>query len=224
VSELIIAVVPIRSFQNGKTRLASVLAPAERAALLRRSAAGVVAAALDSHVVDTLLVVSPDPETLKWAAAFGWRVMPLAQPVDRPGLNGALDFAREWAIDRDADRLLSLFADLPLLSTIDILPMVAHRQSLVLGPDRRGEGTNAMLLRLQGPGAAFRFAFGEGSLAKHLREARRLGLTAALTETPGIGFDLDTPLDWEEYVQAESQRRDRPPLLATMAGCGARCG
>ncbi len=71
----------------------------------------------------------------------------------------------------------------------------------MLGPDRRGEGTNALLLRLAGRGPEFTFAFGDGSLAKHLEEARRLGLVAAVHDAPGIAFDLDTPDDWSDFLQ-----------------------
>lgn len=223
MSELVIAVVPIRSFRNGKTRLAPILAPEERASLLRRSAERVIGAAVDSHVVDTVLVVSPDPEALIWAAEFQRRVTPLAQPSTHEGLNGAIEFAREWAIERDADSLLSLFADLPLLSVFDIRKLVARRSPLVLGPDRRGEGTNAMLLRLQGPGAAFRFSFGESSLEKHLREARRLAISPMIEMAGGIGFDLDTPLDWEEYLAELDKQGDLAPPAHVAASSGASC-
>jgi 2-phospho-L-lactate guanylyltransferase len=222
VSELIIAVVPIRSFRNGKTRLAPILAPDDRANLLRQSAERVVGAALDSQVVDTVLVVSPDAEALDWAAGFRRRVTPLAQPISYPGLNGAIELARDWALERDADSLLSLFADLPLLSMFDIRRFVARRSALVLGPDRRGEGTNAMLLRLPGAGAEFHFNFGEDSLQKHLREARRLNLPPTIEETIGIGFDLDTPLDWQEYLRAQNERGEIV-ALAQAAGCGVTC-
>lgn len=201
MNELIVGVVPIRSLRDGKTRLAPILAPDERAALLRLSGERVIRAALDSRVVDTALVVSPDPAVLAWSREFGPRVQALAQPENRPGLNGAIAAAREWAIERDADAILSLFADLPLISPFDIRRLVARRAPLVLGPDRRGEGTNALLLRLQGRGEEFRFAFGEGSLARHRHEARRLGLQAIVEALPGIGFDLDTPLDWADYLR-----------------------
>jgi 2-phospho-L-lactate guanylyltransferase len=223
VSELVIAVVPIRSFRNGKTRLAPILDPEERATLLRRSAERVIEAAVESQAVDTVLVISPDQEALSWADGFRRRVTPLAQPSDRPGLNGAIDLAREWALDRDADSLLSLFGDLPLLTKFDIRRMLARRNSLVLGADRRGEGTNAMLLRLHGPGARFRFSFGEKSLAKHQHEARRLGIDVLIEETPGIGFDLDTPLDWQEYLREVADLDGSDRRVALLEACGAHC-
>jgi 2-phospho-L-lactate guanylyltransferase len=199
VSERIVAVVPVRSLRHGKTRLSPVLGHEARQALLRAIAHRVVAAAVESGLIETVLVVSPEVETLSWAAGLGPAVEAVPQPEHRPGLNGAIDAGRARAVDRGAAALLSLFADLPLIVADDIRALVARTEPIVLGADRRGEGTNALLLRLAGRGPEFRFAFGEGSLAKHLEEARRLGLQAAVHDAPGIAFDLDTPDDWSTF-------------------------
>lgn len=224
MNELVVAVVPIRSFSNGKTRLSPVLSSDERAEFLRGAASRVINAALDSQVVDTVLVVSPDPEALTWAGDFGRRVHGLEQPANLPGLNGAMHAAREWAIERDADSMLSIFADLPRLTKFDIRRLLARHGPVVFGPDRRGEGTNVMLLRLQGPGARFQFAFGERSLEKHLKEARRLGLSAIVQDTPGIGFDLDTPGDWADYLGSQAPDGMAVPPAPVLVACGACTG
>jgi 2-phospho-L-lactate/phosphoenolpyruvate guanylyltransferase len=203
VSELIVGVVPIRSFREGKTRLASILTGDQRATLLRKTASRVVCTLATSQIVDTVLVVSPERDVLEWAGGMGKRILPLPQPADQAGLNGALDAARTWALERDADALLSLFADLPRLSTLDVRALAREQAPVVLGADRRGEGTNAMLLRLAGAGEEFRFAFGANSLERHLAEAMRLGVASEIVLAPGVGFDLDTPADWDEYLRTE---------------------
>ncbi len=203
MSELIVGVVPIRSFREGKTRLASILTGDQRDALLRKTASRVVCTLAASQIVDTVLVVSPERDVLEWARDMGKRIVPLQQPADMAGLNGAIDAARSWAVERDADALLSLFADLPLLSTNDVRALAREQAPVVLGADRRGEGTNAMLLRLAGEGEHFRFAFGTNSLERHLAEAARLGASAEIVMAPGVGFDLDTPADWNEYLRTE---------------------
>ena len=207
MSELIVGVVPIRSFREGKTRLASVLTGDQRATLLRRTASRVVCTLAASQIVDTVLVVSSERDVLEWARTMGKRILPLQQPADRVGLNGAIDAARTWALERDADALLSLFADLPLLSTLDVRALAREHAPVVLGADRRGEGTNAMLLRLAGAGEEFRFAFGTNSLDRHLAEGARLGVSTEIVTAHGVGFDLDTPADWDEYLQTE-----QPPV------------
>ena len=201
MNERIVAVVPIRSLRHGKTRLSPVLGKEARETLLRGIADRVVTAAVDSGRIETILVVSPEAETLAWAAGFGPAVIAVPQPENRAGLNGAIEAGRAWALDHGASALVSLFADLPLIAPDDIRGLVARTEPVVLGPDRRGEGTNALLLRLAGRGPAFRFAFGDGSLAKHLDEARRLKLNAAMHDAPGIAFDLDSPDDWSDFLQ-----------------------
>jgi 2-phospho-L-lactate guanylyltransferase len=201
VSERIVAVVPIRSLRHGKSRLSLVLGNEARESLLRRVADRVVTAAVDSGRIETVLVVSPDAGTLAWAAEMGPAVVATPQPEHRPGLNGAIDAGRAWALAQNASAVVSLFADLPLIVPDDVRGLVTRTEPVVLGPDRRGEGTNALLLRLAGRGPEFAFAFGEGSLAKHLEEARRLGLDAALHDATGIAFDLDTPDDWSDFVR-----------------------
>ncbi len=217
--ERIVAIVPIRSLRAGKTRLATVLGGREREALLRQTAAGVVAAARHSGGIETVLVVSSDGDALAWAAALGPDVAPLAQPASLPGLNGAIEAGREWARAEGATAILSLFADLPFLSAVDICGLTARPEPVVLGPDRRGEGTNALLLRLAGNGVAFRFAFGEGSLARHREEARLLGLDAGIFRAAGVAFDLDTPGDWTDYLATlPGMAADAEPVLTP---CGA---
>jgi 2-phospho-L-lactate guanylyltransferase len=205
MSERIIAVVPVRSLRDGKTRLSPVLDQDGRRSLLRQTAERVIRSARDSGTVEAVLVVSPDPEVLAWATEFGRAVVARPQTADRNGLNGAIDAGRAWALERNADAILSLFADLPFLAPDDVCALTTSPQPVVLGADRRGEGTNALLLRLEGLGPGFQFAFGEGSLARHLREAHRLGLRAAVHAAPGIGFDLDTPHDWADYLREIGQ-------------------
>lgn len=224
MNERIIAVVPIRSLRLGKTRLSPVLGHEAREILLRGIADRVVSAAVDSGRIETVLVVSPDAETLAWAAGLGPAVMAAPQPENRPGLNGAIDAGRAWALDHGASTLISLFADLPLIVPDDIRGLAARTEPVVLGPDRRGEGTNALLLHLAGRGAEFAFAFGAGSLTKHLEEARRLGLNAALHDAPGIAFDLDTPDDWSDFLQVRAST-DCPDVDAlTSVACAASVG
>lgn len=223
MSERIVAVVPVRSLRHGKTRLSPVLGNEARQALLRGIANRVVAAAVESGMIETVLVVSADVETLSWAAGLGPAVEAVPQPEHRLGLIGAIDAGRAWAMDRGASTLLSLFADLPLIIADDIRGfLVVRTEPVVLGADRRGEGTNALLLRLAGRGSEFKFAFGEGSLAKHLQEARRLGLQAAVHDAPGIAFDLDTPDDWSTFRQLTTDCLDSDAW--SPAACAASVG
>lgn len=198
----VVAVVPVRSFRNGKTRLAGAFSADARAGLARRMLARVVAAATSSGMVATTVVVSPDAAVLDAVAdlgnAVGAAVVALAQEDAAAGLNAALDQGRGWAAGHGAAALLILFGDLPLLTAADVHALVRANAPLVLAPDRHGTGTNALRLSLDTPpGGGFRFQFGPDSYARHLTEARRLGLPTITLTAPGTALDLDTPEDVE---------------------------
>lgn len=202
----IVAIVPIRSLAGGKTRLAGVLSPEARAALIRRMLRGVVDAALVSESVTTVAVVSPDPAALELAARLDPAAVPLRQPDARPGLNPALAEGVGFAARLGASAALILFGDLPLLTGGDVRNLLRRDAPVVLAPDRHGTGTNALMLRLgtgPGDGRDFAFHFGPGSYAKHVDEAHRLGLDVATSLAPGTALDLDTPDDLRRLLNAD---------------------
>lgn len=79
---------------------------------------------------------------------------------------------------------LVLPSDLPLISADDIAALI--KAAPAAAADRHGTGTNAVALPA---GFAFRFAFGPGSLARHLDQ----GL--ARVETDTLALDVDTMED-----------------------------
>src|SRR4051794_24035675 len=116
----LVAVVPIRSLSEGKTRLDGALSPAVRTALIRRMLLGVIGAINESLAVDAVGIVSPDPVALELVSRLGPHVVPVAQSSTAPGLNPALERGRTWANERHATGVLVLFGDLPLLAAADI--------------------------------------------------------------------------------------------------------
>jgi 2-phospho-L-lactate/phosphoenolpyruvate guanylyltransferase len=207
----LVAVVPIRSLRDGKTRLDGALLPTVRAALIRRMLLGVIAAINDSLAVDAVGVVSPDPEALDLVSKLGPQVIPVVQSAATPGLNPALERGRAWANERHAAGMLVLFGDLPLLAPADVHHIVRRDAPVVISPDRHGMGTNAILLRSGDESAAaeFQFLFGPGSYKRHVEEAHRLGLEVATSITPGTAIDLDTPEDLRLLgLEPETGRRD----------------
>lgn len=205
-----IAIVPIRSLVGGKTRLASVLSLDERSMLTRRMLRVVVSAALTSAIIDSVVVVSPDPAVLDLAESLDPAVVPLRQPAEMPGLNPAIAEGVAYAVSQRAAAALILFGDLPLLTGDDVRHLLRRDAPIVIAPDRHGTGTNALMLRLgsgSDDGGAFAFHFGPDSYAKHLDEADRLGLDVATSLTAGTALDLDTPDDLRRvYGSVEAVR------------------
>jgi 2-phospho-L-lactate guanylyltransferase len=187
-------VIPVAGLSRGKTRLAPVLAPAQRMRLNRRlvlRTLGVVARWRgDLH---QCIVVSPCARALRIAARAG--AVPLREARPARGLNAAIRRAAGESIRRGARRVLVLSSDLPHLTVRALVALVrrAHVASgLTIATDRAGTGTNALVLRRN---TRFGFCFGLDSRARHRDAARALGWALEVCACPELAFDLDTPQD-----------------------------
>ena len=178
--------IPVNRLDRAKGRLAALLAPEERAELVRRSLATVLEAVAGAGLE---AVVLTSDEAVRASLPAG--VRPLAE---EPGLRG-LSAQLERAAERLAvDDLLILHADLPLASGEALRDLVAQAPaapSVTLARPGDG-GTNAMLLR---PPGRFPLAYGRGSGDLHEAAAREAGLTVRRAEAPALALDLDTPGD-----------------------------
>lgn len=183
-------VVPVRSFENAKSRLGAVLDAEERRELVERLLRRTIAAGLATAGIAEVLVVSPDPEVLAVAREAGARAL----HQETRGLNHSLAEARE-AADPDG-RLLVLPGDLPGVTPAAIAALVdaasrARRPCVVIVPDRHGRGTNALLLD---PPDVIDPAFGGDSRAAHAWLAGSAEATLVELDGP-LSLDLDTPDD-----------------------------
>lgn len=176
-------VVPIRSFEGGKSRLGGHLDPAGRADLLRTMAENVVAAAAPLPVA----IVSNAPEVRGWASAAGLAV------IDDPGtLNLAASAGMGWAALAGFARVVIAHADLPLARSL--LPVAGDgaRPIVTAVPCHRDDGTPVLSL----PSVArFVFAYGPDSFRRHAAAARVAGLAFRVHRDPRLGRDVDAPED-----------------------------
>ena len=231
-------VIPVRSLADGKRRLAPVLGPRERAALVRRLFVHTLEAAVEAG--PPVLVVSPDSAALALAREYGATGLEEPRPVE---LNHALELAAREVATRSAGALLVVSADLPDLEAADLRAMLpppawdpplpatdpartsagaasaardgreaAPEDAVVrIAPDEAGTGTNALYVR---PPALLAFEFGETSCPRHLEQARAQGARIERVDRPGLRFDLDTPDDLERYERrrlgrSHGEREDR---------------
>jgi 2-phospho-L-lactate guanylyltransferase len=173
--------VPVKAFDQAKVRLAPALGPHERSTLARAMAEQVVSAARSLPVA----VVCDDRSVADWARARG--VLVIWEPGR--GLNGAVEAGVAQLAGLGVEQVVVAHADLPLA---DDLTGLARFAGVTLVPDRVNDGTNVACVPA---GAAFRFAYGPGSFARHAAEARRLGLALRIVRDPTLGWDVDVPAD-----------------------------
>jgi 2-phospho-L-lactate guanylyltransferase len=191
VSGAVWAVLPVKSFARGKSRLRPALADDERAALARRMCEHVLATTRDVHELAGTLVITDGDDVAALAERAGAVV--LRDPSSDATLAGVVDAALASLEARGASAALVLMADLP-----DILPDDLHEvlrelatHEVVVVPDHSGSFTNALALKL---GCGYTSCFGSaGSAQRHLARAESLGLRARSIRNPRIALDVDTP-------------------------------
>jgi 2-phospho-L-lactate guanylyltransferase len=191
------ALIPVKPFSEGKSRLSSILSDSERYQLNVKCLCKTLDVLSGVKTIEKMLVVSRDPAALKIAGQAG--ALTLVEEGNR-GLNQALYQANN-TLDKTCDRILVIPTDLPLLAGEDIqkiLAMGANPPVVVIMADRRYKGTNALLVN---PVGCIRYRFGENSSKKHLAEAQKRNIKVILTDIPGISLDLDLVEDLE-YIKS----------------------
>jgi 2-phospho-L-lactate/phosphoenolpyruvate guanylyltransferase len=177
--------IPLKSFNHAKARLASMMTRRERSALAAHMALGVMQAAAPLPT----FVVCDDDDVADWATEHG------AHPIVReaPGLSAAVQSGVAEMAARGIDHLVVAHGDLPFAAAAPgALAQLVVPGEVRLVTDSRRDGTNVVSLPA---GLGWRFAYGTGSCERHVAEAERLGLTIEVIEDPVFSVDLDVPDD-----------------------------
>lgn len=186
------ALVPVKGFARGKSRLQSVLPPDERAAFARSLLERTLLVLGRSPSLARTVVVSSDPAVAAVAESSGALVLPDEAP---PPLGAIVDAALARLGTLGAGAALVLMSDLPELAPDDVAALCAllGEHELVVAPNAQEDGTNALGLVLP---ARHPTSFGLGdSFRRHLLGAEEAGLRAAIYRHPRVAFDVDGPED-----------------------------
>lgn len=186
------AIVPVKPLRRGKSRLAPVLSEDDRAELNQRLLLRTVDLLKELPEIVDVLVVSRDSAALALARDHGARTL---QEDGKPHLNEALKRATIVARSYKADSVLVLPADLPQLSVEDVEAMLeAGREPpvVVIAPDHRHEGTNALFMN---PAGIIDYDFGPGSFQRHCDRAHKAGVVLKILELHSLARDVDVPED-----------------------------
>ena len=191
------AIIPVKPFRAGKSRLAGLLGVDDRAALNRQLFGRVLTATLAAFKSDRVVVVTADPLLLPLMRGQGLHALEDAGG----GLNAALGLACRHATARGARAIAVLPSDLPGISVDDVKALVANLKPTpccVVAPDEQEEGTNALALT---PPAPDFFRFGPDSFQAHLEQAKMCGMTVRILRRSGLAHDLDTPDEYRRYAK-----------------------
>jgi 2-phospho-L-lactate guanylyltransferase len=205
-------IVPIKPLNRSKSRLAPVLDIKQRESLSREMLERTLMTLNKVKIIAGVMVVSRDTGALSLAREYGVQTL---QESGAPELNASLTRATQVVGGWGAGGVLVLSSDIPLMRTSDIEGMLrlgTNGSAVVAAPDRRGEGTNALLVR---PPGLIPYRFGDGSLEKHLSEARAAGVAASVYESKTLGLDVDIPADLDLYREMLVEREIREPAWLT---------
>ncbi|MFQ5943440.1 MAG: 2-phospho-L-lactate guanylyltransferase [Anaerolineales bacterium] len=190
------AIVPVKALEESKSRLRHVRTPNQRMELSRTMLLQTLSVLREVKQIERTLVVSKDPTVLDLAVEQGADAL---EEGGVPALNKGLSQATEFAEESQAEGILVLPADLPLVQASDVQALIEHAQDppvVVVAPDRRQIGTNALLVA---PPGTIEYEFGPDSYNRHLRRAEASGARIKIVELPALGLDVDAPEDLEIY-------------------------
>ena len=222
------ALVPVKTLALAKSRLATHLSRYQRQTLVLDMLQHVISTLCDSEIFEQVYVVSADPGVLEAAQHWGAEALRETQPGHNPALQAAARTIMERAAWREGwystwlslcqqdrlkqpaeheldilrnEALLTISADLPLITQEDILALVreAEQYQVVLAASSDGTGTNALLVH---PPLALPYLFGPQSLPIYARAAHAHRLSYKLHHSPHLALDVDTPEDLQKLEQA----------------------
>ena len=191
------AVLPIKSFDRAKQRLAERVGAPERATLAAAMVGDVLEALGAVRGLDAVLVVTAEPHAAAAAADAGLHVI---EDPDEAGHSEAALLGIAAALRAGAERVLLVPGDCPALDAAEVDRLLARDAAraadapkrVVIVPDRHGSGTNALVLT---PPAVMPPSFGPGSLARHAGMAAGAAADVRVAGIRSLQLDVDTPGD-----------------------------
>ncbi len=191
-------IVPIKDLSHAKQRLSGVLSPLSRAGLVMAMLQDLLSAA---STVDgcRIWLIASDDVILDIGRSFGAHV--IREPKSR-GYNEAV--AHALATVTTEKPVAVLPGDLPLATSSEIAALTGsldNTPTIRIAGARDGCGTNGLFLSQPG---LLSPAFGTDSFSRHTRASRAIGVQPEHVRAPGLAFDIDTPTDLVDFVEAST--------------------
>ena len=191
------AIVPIKELDGAKQRLAPLLSPAQRRALIEVMMGEVLEAVAATNALAGLIVVTVDPQATALATRLGARVV---TDGARDGHTGSVMGGVRLLAKEGRGGMLTLPADIPAVTPQEIsLVIGAHLPgpAFTISPAHDLLGSNTVICS---PPGAVPLRFGENSFYPHLEAAEKIGIEPTVMPQPGIAMDIDHPVDLAAFL------------------------
>ncbi len=192
------AIVPIKELDGAKQRLAPLLSPAQRRALIEVMMGEVLQALAGVRDLGGIMVVTLDPHATALASRLGARVV---TDGARDGHTGSVTAGLKLLAQDGRGGMMTLPADIPAATTAEIeAVLAAHKAapSFTISPAHDDLGSNTVICS---PPNSVPLRFGENSYFPHLDAARRAGIEPVIVRQPGIAMDIDHPADLAAFLR-----------------------
>ena len=190
------AILPVKEMAGAKQRLAPLLSPEERIALMQVMLRDVLAALSAAQGLAGIAMVTLDPWVQALAQQYGARIITEGA---REGHTGAVTAAAS-VLQAGVAAILTLPGDIPAAKTPEVEALIASADTsplFIIAPAHDEQGSNAILMS---PPDAVKLRFGEDSYFPHLAAARAAGIAPRVLRLPGIAMDIDHPLDIARFA------------------------
>jgi 2-phospho-L-lactate guanylyltransferase len=209
------AVVPIKELDGAKQRLAPLLSPAERRALIEVMMGEVLEAVAGAKNLAGLLVVTLDPQATTLANRLGARVV---TDGARDGHTGSVTAGLKLLAREGRGGMITVPGDIPAATSAEIDAVVAAHlpaPSFTISPAHDDLGSNAVICS---PPDSVPLRFGDNSYFPHLDAARRCGIEPTVIRQPGIAMDIDHPVDLASFLRLPQSAGTRTRALLEEMG------
>lgn len=194
--------IPCKSLQSGKSRLDSVMDVAQRTRLCETLLDKTLSVAAEISGPGHYHLVTSDARAAALGRSRGASVLPDPGRGLNAALRGAIDSLMAQAADLRVCMILPI--DLPLATAVPLAAALRARDTVVIAPDERKDGTNVLVLAGRAL-AAFPLSFGPGSFPRHLKAARQAGYAVRVLDEPSLAFDVDEPADYRRWAQRQQE-------------------
>jgi 2-phospho-L-lactate guanylyltransferase len=186
------AILPVKEVAGAKQRLAPLLSPEERIALMQVMLRDVLAALSAAQGLAGIALVTLDPWAQELAQKYGARIITEGA---REGHTGAVTSAAAVLQAEGVTSILTLPGDIPAAKPMEIEALIAAASAapaFIIAPAHDELGSNAILMSTPN---AVRLRFGEDSYFPHLTASRAAGIAPQILHLQGIAMDIDHPAD-----------------------------
>lgn len=184
------AIVPVKTFDRAKQRLANVLSEEERRSLMLAMARDVLTCLSNCTQLAGILIVSRAPEAHALAQAFNTERF-----TESPDTNlaQALEQATHYLVDNfQAPGVIVVPADVPGIVPAELDDILLAHDRITVLPDDENIGTNALVVS---PPLLIDYIFDGKSFKPHVDAAFAAGYTPRIVPGSCFALDVDLPAD-----------------------------